>query len=434
MIRTQTDRQNPTRALWSRDFVLNLIVAHCVFVAYTAMSPIIPLYAEHRGLTDLRLPIGVGDFALVISQEFQLGVIVGSFGLIGLIVRPYTGRWVYTIGAKRIAVIGPIALGAATMLHIFAVRAWMIIPARVAQGIGLALGPVTTSTIAANLAPDHRRAEGLSYMSNIISFSMVYSPPLAFLIYELFGFSASFIYAGAVAFVGSAVAMGMSAERVRLPRRQDAGDDKVPLINKRALFPMTVFLTYTFTTAPVYLFMPGIAEDRGFGNPGLYFTANSITSMVTLLVSGRLSDRFGRGAMIVPGLLTVAAGMFLLATAEVRWLFWLSGSLSGLGFGMIQPSMQSWTVERVPPHERSSAMATLQQAWDIGGSSIGAFTMGAIGAVTGAAATFAIAGSGSALGATGFVAGHPETRKVGARALNSQKALQRRIWRYIRTR
>ena len=392
-------------SLWSLDFILNLIVAHCVFVAYTAMSPIIPLYAEHRGAADIRLPIGVGDFALVISQEIQLGIIVGSFGLIGLIVRPYTGRWVYTFGAKRIAVIGPIVLGMATLLHIFAVRAWLIIPARVAQGIGLALGPVTTSTIAANLAPDHRRGEALSYMSNVISFSMVYSPPLAFLIYEMFGFSASFIYAGAVAFVGSAVAMRMSAERTRLPERQDAGDDNVPLINRRALFPMIVFLTYTFTTAPVYLFMPGIAEERGFGNPGLYFTAQSLTSMATLLISGRLSDRFGRGSMIVPGLLIVAAGMFLLATADVKSLFWLSGALAGLGFGMIQPSMQSWTVERVPPHERSTALATLQQAWDIGGSSIGAFTMGAVGAITGAAATFTIAGAGSILGATGFVAG-----------------------------
>ena len=402
----ENDRQSAARALWSRDFVLNLIVAHCVFVAYTAMSPIIPLYAEHRGAADIRLPIGLGDFAPVISQEIQLGIIVGSFGLIGLIVRPFTGRWVYTFGAKRIAVIGPIVLGMATILHVFAVRAWLIIPARVFQGIGLALGPVTTSTIAANLAPDRRRAEALSYMSNIISFSMVYSPPLAFWVYQMWGFSASFIYAGAVAFVGSAVAMFLSEERVRIPERQDGGDGKVPLINKRALFPMTVFLTYTFTTAPVYLFMPGIAEERGFGNPGLYFTAQSITSMVTLLVSGRLSDRLGRGSMIVPGLLTVAAGMFLLATAEMRWLFWLSGSLSGLGFGMIQPSMQSWTVERVPAHERSSAMATLQQAWDIGGSSIGAFTVGAIGAITGAAATFAIAGSGAVLGATGFVAGH----------------------------
>lgn len=392
-------------SLWSLDFILNLIVAHCVFVAYTAMSPIIPLYAEHRGAADIRLPIGVSDFALVISQEIQLGIIVGSFGLIGLIVRPYTGRWVYTFGAKRIAVIGPIVLGMATLLHIFAVRAWLIIPARVAQGIGLALGPVTTSTIAANLAPDHRRGEALSYMSNVISFSMVYSPPLAFFIYEMFGFPASFIYAGAVAFVGSAVAMRLSAARTRLPERQDASNDKVPLINKRALFPMIVFLTYTFTTAPVYLFMPGIAEERGFGNPGLYFTAQSLTSMATLLVSGRLSDRFGRGSMIVPGLLIVAAGMFLLATADVKSLFWLSGALAGLGFGMIQPSMQSWTVERVPPHERSTALATLQQAWDIGGSSIGAFTMGAVGAITGGAATFAIAGAGAVVGATGFVAG-----------------------------
>ena len=76
----------------------------------------------------------------------------------------------------------------------------------------------------------------------------------------------------------------------------------------------------------------------------------------------------------------------------------------GLGFGMIQPAMQSLTVDRVPARERSSALATLQQGWDIGGSG-GAFALGPLASVTGAAATFAIAGSGTLLGAVGFVAG-----------------------------
>ena len=112
----------------------------------------------------------------------------------------------------------------------------------------------------------------------------------------------------------------------------------------------------------------------------------------------------------MPGLLVVGAGMFILATAEIRLLFMASGVLSGLGFGMLQPAMQSLIVDRVPPRERSSALATLQSGWDIGGSG-GAFAFGPIGAVTGAAATFAIAGAATIIGAAGYVAGSVRSRQ-----------------------
>ena len=89
--------------------------------------------------------------------------------------------------------------------------------------------------------------------------------------------------------------------------------------------------------------------------------------------------------------------------------------LNGLGFGMIQPAMQSLTVDRVPARERSSALATLQSAWDLGGS--GAFVLGPLALVTGAAATFAIAGCGTVMGAVGFVVGSARSsRKTVTRA------------------
>ena len=69
---------------------------------------------------------------------------------------------------------------------------------------------------------------------------------------------------------------------------------------------------------------------------------------------------------------------------------------------MLQPATQSLTVDRSPPRERGSALATLQQAWDVGGSG-GAFLVGPLASVIGIAATFGIAGVGTALGAVGYV-------------------------------
>ena len=249
-------------------------------------------------------------------------------------------------------------------------------------------------------------------MGNSISAASLYAPAVGFWVLQRYGFESAFIFAAAFSVVGCVAAASMSATRINLPIQPGSQGDKVPLINKHALFPTMVFVTYTITTAPVSTFLPQLAEERNFGNPGLYHTMYSITSMVSLAISGTVSDRLGRGAVIVPGLLVVAAGMFILATAQVRLLFMLSGVFAGLGFGMLQPAMQSLIVDRVPPRERSSALATLQSGWDIGGSG-GAFAFGPIGAVTGAAATFAIAGSGTAVGAFTYLAGSLRSSSAG---------------------
>ena len=73
---------------------------------------------------------------------------------------------------------------------------------------------------------------------------------------------------------------------------------------------------------------------------------------------------------------------------------------------MIQPAMQSLTVDRVPARERSSAAGGRFSRAGILEGRAGRFALGPLASVTGAAATFAIAGSGTfAGGPWGFVAG-----------------------------
>ena len=74
----------PTTArLWTRDYLLDLLVAHCIFASYGAMYTLIPLYVIERG-----------------GADWQIGLVIGSFGIVGLVVRPFAGQWIYSIGAK----------------------------------------------------------------------------------------------------------------------------------------------------------------------------------------------------------------------------------------------------------------------------------------------------------------------------------------------
>ena len=175
----------------------------------------------------------------------------------------------------------------------------------------------------------------MSYMGNSIGASGLYAPLVAFWLLKTHGFASTFACASAAVLLGSLIALCLSAARTNLPVTTGASG-KVPLINRGALFPTMVFLTYTITTAPVGTFLPQLAESRDLGNPGLFFTMNAMTSMVSMAISGPVSDRVGRGAVIVPGLLVVASSMFILTTAHERWLFLAAGVLSGLGFGMIR--------------------------------------------------------------------------------------------------
>lgn len=391
----QQSGASQSNRLWTVDFILNLLTAHFMFAGYTAMLTVIPPYVLFRHGT-----------------EWHLGIIVGAFGIVGLLIRPFGGQWIYAFGPKRVAVAGTAIVALGSLCYIFALSPWWLVPMRMLQGVGLALGPVATSTIVANLAPPTRRAEAMAHMGNAINASFMYSPFVASSILGYFGsntvgFAYAFVFSALAAAIGMISGMRISASRIAFekPATPAAGAaDKPPLVAKAAIFPTLVFLTYTFTTAPTNTFLPLLAAQQKLGNPGLFYTVFSATSIGTMIVAGPIADRYGRSTVIIPGLLSVAVAMFVLNGAFFQAMFLSAGLFAGLGFGLLQPGIQSLTVDRVPLRERSAGMATLQQAWDIGGNA-GSFVVGPLATPIGIANVFGLTGIGALLGALGFVIG-----------------------------
>ena len=383
--------------LWTTDFVLTLLTGHFMFAGYTATLTIIPPLAIDLG----------GDLA------YHLPLIVAAFGFVGLAIRPFGGQWIYTLGPKRVAVIGTIIVALGSLSYIFALSAWWLIPMRMLQGVGLALGPVATSTIVANLAPPHRRAEAMAYMGNAINISFLYSPFIASFLYENAGSHNAFLFSALAAAIGTAACWRISASRISFekpaPSASSAAEpDKPPLIARSAIFPTLVFLTYTFTTAPTNTYLPLLAHEKNLGNPGLYYTVFSVVSMFAMAAAGPIADKYGRATVIIPGLLSVATAMFVLNGSFFQAMFLSGGLFAGLGFGMLQPGIQSFTVDRASMRERGAAMATLQQAWDVGGS-FGALVFIPVHTVIGTANTFGLTGIGALIGALGFIIGNAKT-------------------------
>ena len=386
-----------SQSLWSRDFVINLLVAHLLLAGFFSLFMVVPGFIDKLG-----------------GKEWEIGVIIATFGLAGVIFRPMAGKWILKSGPKRVIMFGILIFVGTTVLYIPLPSEWWIVPVRMAQGVGLAIAPVATSTVVANLAPESRRGEGMSYMGNSISIAQLYAPPIGFFIADSFSFSLAFIVASAVALVSFFVCLTMSDSRTRMPitpQNENEMSD-APFISRAAIFPTLIFLTYAFTMAPVSTFLPMLSDVRELGvNPGFYFTILSGMTMLTTLLSGRIADKFGRSAVIIPGLTLVSVAMFMLSGSFTSGMFFGAAFFHGVGYGLIYPGINSLVIDRVPANERGSAIGTLQQAWDIGASG-GNFIVGPIIGALGVGSAFVVVGAGAATGVVGFITGNRNSKNI----------------------
>ena len=302
------------------------------------------------------------------------------------------GRWVGRVGPRRAGILAGIAFAIAVLLYMPVTNVWLMVPVRMLNGIGMALGSIAAFTATANLAPPTRRGEGMAFASIAVSVGGLWAPYVGFYLLDEISFEWAFIALAAACLMAGLCAAGMrSAGGAPPPESVSGDDDDVPLISKPALFPTFVLLTHTVTLAPLITFLPSFAEDRDLGNPGLFWTLYALVSIGVMLVSGPMADRMGRASVIIPGLAFSFGAMFLLLAVDSRPIFLLAAGVYGAGFGMLHPGLQAFMFDRVPARERSAAVATNAYSWEVGESG-GALALGPIAGVWGVASTFAIVG------------------------------------------
>ena len=112
-------------------------------------------------------------------------------------------------------------------------------------------------------------------------------------------------------------------------------------MSRAALFPGFIAVCMTVTFGAVVSFLPLFVKDANLGNPGIYFSVYSIVVVVSRPFAGRLSDRFGRAAVIVPGLVCLAVSMSTLAFAASLPVLLMAAALQGLGLWR-GPARPSW--------------------------------------------------------------------------------------------
>ncbi len=145
---------------------------------------------------------------------------------------------------------------------------------------------------------------------------------------------------------------------------------------------------------PLFFAAAGLGVERIGILKGVYPAIWGILQVVT----GPLSDRWGRKGLIATGMWVQAAGLFTVAGFN-GFGWWLLGSvLLGIGTAMVYPCLLAAVSDAADPSWRARALS-VYRFWRDLGYAIGALTAGLLAAIVGIAWTIA------AIGALTFVSG-----------------------------
>ena len=353
--RTGDGREAGEQRIWSKDFILVMVIATLASTAITTQMGTLPLYVASLG----------GSTAVS-------GAIVGILGISALIFRFPTGVLLDKYGRRVLLIVGlAILLVDFSLLNVFRTLL-MLFCLRFLQGIGNGIQTTSTSTLAADLIPSGRLQTGLGYFSLAQVVPSAIGPLIGLSVVEHFGYR--MLFAVGVVLTAAALALSLLLTDRGVPGRASAsgkderlhdGGSLALLMRPGILLPSAVMFVVFCAAAGVTAFVAQFAVEAGIANAGVYFVvASASTVLVRLFVSPQLI-RFRQPVVALVSLTMVCPTFFLVANARNLGVLLLAAALYGAGQANLQPMMNTLVLEGIEPDQRGRVTAFFSASGDV---------------------------------------------------------------------
>jgi MFS family permease len=320
------------------------------------------------------------------------GLFLGFLTYASAFSAPVTGSLADRIGARRVLIVGGIAITLFTVAYALIPSYKVMLALVLVHGVfwsGLLTGSAAYMT---NILPEGRRAEGIAYWGLSTIAAIAVAPTIGFWVYQ-YGWSALCLETAALNLLMAFIAWQLPTQEVAaIP----ASGRSRRLIEWRVLILSFTLFLYSFGYGGITSFTALYADANGVSPKGIYLTALALVILVTRPMSSRLGDRFGYRRVFLPCLVLIAVGLSVLAIGGSR--FWLvtSAVIFGAGFGTAYPVFASYVMRQVGADRRGAAFGAILACFDTG-IGTGSTSMGWLISRFGFANAFAVAAALSAL-------------------------------------
>src|SRR5438094_4579376 len=356
------------------------------------------------------------SIGLLVVREFDLGpqvvgAIIGIQATCALLARFPVGSWTDRYGSRLFAFGGAGLMVLSCVAFILAMSNRAAIPigggvpillvvASMLSGVALSTFSTAASTYIAYTVPISRRAEAVGYYGVLQGVAQGFGAGVSIVIVDGLGFGALYAIAGLATVVAALLSLGLHEDS----RPESATPMGVGFrLHRGVVAPSLAQYSVIVGTGAAFSFIPLLGISRDVTNPGLYFTAIAISSIVARLSTGKIADRRGRFAAIVPGMIVTAVGMYIVSSAASAEAFVLAGVAVGISLATAQPALQALAIDLAAPAERGAAMATFWAFTDFGVIT-GSFVSGQIASVSGFGTVFVVSAVMPLVGVAGLLA------------------------------
>lgn len=309
----------------------------------------------------------------------QVGLVMGAFALGLILCRPSLGKLADYRSRKLVVLIGMAVVAIAPLGYLVAKSIALLLLIRAFHGISIAAYTTGNSALIVDLSPVAKRGELIGYMSLTNPIGMALGPAMGGFLSEKFGYTPLFLLSCGLGLLGLLFAAQVQEPpTVEASLRKVQGTDTVSTPPPREQFwqllgrpglriPTVILLLTGLVFGAVTTFVALYIREAGVEfNAGWFYTAAAISSFGIRLVTGRASDRYGRGLFITGSLVCYCVGMLLLAFAQTPMSFLLAGLVQGMGGGTLIPIIIALISDRSHPYERARVFALCVGGFDVG--------------------------------------------------------------------
>ena len=342
----------PQEKLWNANYLRTWVAYFMIFFSFMLLTPLMPSYLSE-----------------VFGADKQtIGIVLSGYTLTALMIRSLSGFLVDSFPRRIVLMTSYFLFALCFAGYLVAGSLLLFAIVRTLHGAPFGATTVANSTVAIDVLPSSRRAEGIGYYGLSNNIATAISPTVALLLFDRFqNYDMLFWVALLTALLGL-----WSTSQVKT-RERDIQRDRRPLSLDRFVLIKgwregiaMICYAFSYGVLATYIAIYGKEELGITGGTGLFFMLLAIGLILSRLVGSRTLRQGKVTQNATVGTAISLFGYLLFAAVHNSWGYYGAALIIGLGNGHMFPAFQTMFINLAENSQRGTANSTLLVSWDIG--------------------------------------------------------------------
>ena len=335
--------------LWTSNFLKACFANFLMGFAFYLIGTTMPFYiGEKYGAT-----------------EAETGLILASYIIATLLVRPFSGYIVDSYSRKKVYIIAYVFFVFVYFGYMWASTIALFVLARMMHGITWSVITTSSSTVAIDIIPSERRGEGIGFFGLTTTVAMSIGPFIGLYLYEKYPFEYNFYSTIIVGILGLLTALTIKVPKRGTRKKEVLSLDRFILKPAVPIGINVLFISISYGMLFTYAAKFGLHELK-ISSTGFFFLFMAIGMAASRLFAGRLLDLGYVNQLMLASLLIIGLGYTAFGLATSEMLYFGSAIFIGLGYGMASPSFQTMIINVGTNDQRGTANSTFFTFYDLG--------------------------------------------------------------------